>query len=88
MRLLVSASQLAINSKLSRLGPKVLADAYRARTRCNDDRNWFLMDWPQFIRLRETPDPPTSKDDDDLNELGDRKSANFRRRKNLLRSKR
>lgn len=86
MRLLLSASHLAIRRNLSKLGPKVLADAYRAKTRCNDNANWFLMDWPVFIKNRNGADPKWM-DEDDTDEA-ETPAPPRRFRQNMLRKKR
>lgn len=74
MRLLRSATQLAARRGLSHLGPAVLADAYRHRTRCNDDRNWFLMGWPAFVKGFDLTDPEPAPDQNEPQTGGGKRS--------------
>lgn len=48
MKFLIAATALAITEGQRRLTPRLLAEVYRRRAECNDDDNWFLMDWPEF----------------------------------------
>jgi hypothetical protein len=89
MRLLVSATHLALKRGLSKLGPKVLADAYRNKSQCNDDANWFLMDWPDFMTKREKTTIPGLDDGEDEGEEKPPKPSRVKRkRRTMLRSKR
>lgn len=89
MRLLMSATHLAVRRNLSKLGPKVFADAYRAKAKSNDDANWFLMDWSDFLKNREAAGIPSSEGEDEKDETNNSKPTKpKRRRPRFLRGKR